>query len=104
MKKSIELVTYRMAFLIMTMMASVYSFAQEQAVDVNVDKTTTTTTTSQWYTEPWVWIVGGALLFILLLGAILGGGSRSRTTTTDGSRAYTALPSQGKMMFMMLSY
>ena len=82
MKKSIELVTYRLAFLIMTMMASVYSFAQEGAVDVSVDKTTTTTTTTQWYTEPWVWIVGGALLFILLLGAILGGGSRSRTTDT----------------------
>ncbi|MCD6063707.1 MAG: hypothetical protein K0R82_1618 [Flavipsychrobacter sp.] len=82
MKKSIEGVTYRLAFLIMTMMASVYSFAQD-AVDVTVDKTSTTTTTTEWYTEPWVWIVGGALLFILLLGAILGSGSRSRSTTGD---------------------
>lgn len=80
MKKSIELVTYRLAFLIMTMMASVYSFAQD-ATNVTVEKTATTTTTQEWYTEPWVWIVGGALLFILLLGAILGGGSRSRNTS-----------------------
>ncbi|WP_276135223.1 hypothetical protein [Polluticoccus soli] len=80
MKKSIELVTYRLAFLFMTMMASVYSFAQD-ATNVTVEKTAKTTTTEQWYTEPWVWIVGGALLFILLLGAILGGGSRSRSTS-----------------------
>ena len=86
MKKSIEMVTYRVAFLFMAMMGSICAFAQENGVDVTVDRTTTTTTTQEWYTEPWVWIVGGALLFILLLGAILGGGSRTRTT--DGTRVH----------------
>ena len=34
--------------------------------------TTTTETTQDWYTQPWVWIVGGAI-FILLLVALLRG-------------------------------
>lgn len=39
---------------------------------------------SEWYTAPWVWIVGGALVILLLI-AILSGGrsSSSRTTITD---------------------
>jgi hypothetical protein len=31
-----------------------------------------------WYTQPWVWIVGGAV-FILLLVALLRGGSSNKT-------------------------
>jgi hypothetical protein len=43
-------------------------FAQDKQVDidVNLDKG------AQWYTQPWVWIVGGAV-FILLLVALLRG-------------------------------
>jgi len=42
---------------------------------VTVHKETTTTTTN-WYTQPWVWIVGGAV-FILILIALLRGNSSS---------------------------
>jgi hypothetical protein len=42
--------------------------------------TTTTTTHSEWYAQPWVWVVGGAVL-ILLLVALLRGSSSSRTNT-----------------------
>ena len=38
-------------------------------VDVNVDKG------GDWYTQPWVWIVGGAV-FILLLVALLRSGKK----------------------------
>jgi hypothetical protein len=38
----------------------------------------TSTTTSNWYTQPWVWIVGGAV-FILILIALLRGNSNSNT-------------------------
>ena len=40
--------------------------------------TTTTETTQDWYTQPWVWIVGGAV-FILILIALLRGNSSSNT-------------------------
>jgi hypothetical protein len=52
-------------------------WAQDSASSsVTVHKETTTTTTSNWYAQPWVWIVGGAV-FILILIALLRGNSSS---------------------------
>ena len=60
---------------LLTVLASVYLFAQDQSSQVN--KTTTTTTTfSNWYASPWVWIVGAAV-FILLLVALTSGSRNS---------------------------
>lgn len=46
--------------------------------------TTESTTTTEWYTQPWVWIVGGAVLVIVLVALLRGNGSNtkevSRTT------------------------
>lgn len=46
-------------------------FAQDKQVDVNigVDKG------GAWYTQPWAWIVGGAI-FVLLLVALLRSGRK----------------------------
>jgi apolipoprotein N-acyltransferase len=49
------------------------SWAQEKSTDINVN----ISKGSAWYTQPWVWIVGGAV-FILLLAAIMRGGGRDR--------------------------
>ena len=59
--------------LILAIMLSVtgaLAFAQDKGLDVdnNVKKET------EWYQQPWVWIVGGAV-FILLLVAILRSGT-----------------------------
>jgi len=53
-------------------------------------KTTTTTTHSEWYTAPWVWIVG-VIIAILLLAAIFSGrrSSTSRTTISDAGTSRT---------------
>ena len=51
------------------------SFAQDgetKKVDVNIN----TNSGGNWYAEPWVWIVGGAV-FILLLVALMRGGRRA---------------------------
>ena len=55
-----------LAFALM-MLFTLKLFAQEKKVDidVNVNK-------GSWYTQPWAWIVGGAI-FILLLVALLRG-------------------------------
>ena len=60
-----------MIFLVMALLASVWTYAQDEAakVDVNVTKTTTT---ENWYASPWVWVIGIAV-FVLLLVAILRG-------------------------------
>lgn len=50
---------------------SVIAFAQEKGLDVDID----INKEREWYQQPWVWIVGGAI-FILLLAAILRGGGR----------------------------
>jgi hypothetical protein len=54
-------------------LVSLITLAQEKTTDinVNVDKGG-----GNWYTAPWVWIVGGAV-FILLLVALLRGNRRS---------------------------
>ena len=59
------------SFLLMSLMVSVLTFAQDKGldVDINVKKD------NEWYQQPWVWIIGGAV-FILLLVALLRGGER----------------------------
>jgi cell division protein FtsW (lipid II flippase) len=49
------------------------SFAQEKSTDINVD-INKGGGGSNWYTQPWVWIIGAAV-FILLLVALLRGNS-----------------------------
>jgi hypothetical protein len=53
---------------------SLIAFAQDKATDINVtiDKNKGS---NNWYTQPWVWIVGAAV-FILLLVALLRNNSR----------------------------
>ncbi|MFI5131010.1 MAG: hypothetical protein ACHQFX_13500 [Chitinophagales bacterium] len=59
------------SLLLMTSLISAVTFAQDKGldVDINVKKE------SEWYQQPWIWIVGGAV-FILLLVALLKGGER----------------------------
>ena len=58
------------------LIASFVALAQEKSaeIDVNVNKGGG----GNWYTAPWVWVVGIAV-FILLLVALLRGGGRSRS-------------------------
>ena len=46
--------------------------AGSSGVKVEVSKTETT-----WYTQPWVWIVGGAVFILLLVALIRGGGNKN---------------------------
>ena len=60
------------SFLLLAFMATLTTFAQEKGLDVDID---VNKNESNWYQQPWVWIVGVAV-FVLLLAAILKGGSR----------------------------
>ena len=64
---------YLERFLILLPLALIQSavWAQDDAgakVDINISKE------GNWYTEPWVWVIGAAI-FILLLVALLRGNS-----------------------------
>ena len=81
-------------FLIVFNLFSALAFAQENSggdQSTTTSKTTTTKSTDinisadnsgEWYTQPWIWIVGAAV-FILLLIALLRGGGRDTVTTSD---------------------
>ena len=69
-KKFIRNVKHVGAVLFLSLLQTLV-WAQDAGSDVNVKITKETTT---WYTQPWVWIVGGAF-FILLLVALLRGNS-----------------------------
>ena len=90
MKQIIKTVTAKI-FLSLVFILSSVTFALSQDSGGSSSSVTTTTTSSQsqnWYAQPWVWIVGGAV-FILLLVALVRGGksgdsvSVTRTTTTE---------------------
>ncbi len=53
---------------------SVFAFAQDKGIDVDIN----VKKENQWYQQPWVWIVGGAV-FILLLVALLRGGESKKS-------------------------
>ena len=79
-------------FLFVVNLFSVASMAQENTgatEETTTSKTTKTTDINitadgggEWYTQPWVWVVGAAV-FILLLIALMRGGSKSGTSATD---------------------
>jgi hypothetical protein len=60
------------AFIVFTFF-SIRAFAQEKGIDVDID----IKKEDEWYQQPWVWVVGGAV-FILLLAAILKGGNAKK--------------------------
>ncbi len=73
--KSIKNLNYNLKGLLVLLMSSLLQtavWAQEGGgadIDVKITKES-----SNWYAQPWVWIVGGAV-FVLLLVALLRGNS-----------------------------
>jgi len=67
------------------------SFGQDGTTSTTVK--TTTTEHSEWYTAPWVWVVGGIVVILLLVAIVSSSrSSSSRTTVTDtgaGTRTIT---------------
>ena len=59
------------ATLLLAFLCSLAALAQDKKLDVDVD---VNKGGGDWYAQPWVWIVGGAI-FILLLVALLRGNS-----------------------------
>jgi hypothetical protein len=73
--KTISNIMTRIVLAIAGSFLSLVCLAQEKSADVKVD--INTNKGSNWYAQPWVWIVGGAV-FVLLLVALLRGSGRER--------------------------
>ncbi len=72
--------TYRTLMLVVFSLSGVLSFAQDTAVS-RTTITTKETTSTEFYMQPWVWVVGGAVLLIILV-ALFRGNSNTTTKTT----------------------
>lgn len=48
----------------------------QDSTNTNVTVTeSSTTTTTTWYTEPWVWVVGGAVILLIIVALVRSGNS-----------------------------
>lgn len=67
---------------VLLMMCQAMVWAQDSTSKAVSTSTSTTTTTEQtWYTQPWVWIVGGAVLLLLIVALVRGNSSDSSGRT-----------------------
>lgn len=73
-----HLVTLLVFTLIQTVLLAQTETTEQSSSSTKV--TISEETSSDWYTQPWVWIVGAAV-FLLLLIALLRGGGGDRTVT-----------------------
>lgn len=79
----------RVCFLLFACGLSAVLWAQESGENSSGSSSSSTTTSvhtssgsTVWYTQPWVWIIGGAV-FILLLVALLNSGKSRDTVTSE---------------------
>ena len=76
MKKIVEKLSAwrnKISFLMAFMFTSVIAFAQDKKIDVDIN---TKSDSGNFFTQPWVWVVGGAV-FLLLLVALLRNNSKA---------------------------
>lgn len=72
MKSTLSGYFTRLMALIVFNLAALASFAQDKGIDIDIN----VKKEREWYQQPWVWIVAGAV-FILLLVALLRGNKRT---------------------------
>lgn len=63
----------KIALSIFAAFISVFAMAQEKGLDVDID----VNKGGDWYMQPWVWVVGGAVFLLLLVALLRGGGTKS---------------------------
>lgn len=84
MKYSINAGFLRSAFLLfLTTFTAAITWAQDSTSTAISTTATNTTESTVWYTEPWVWVVGGAILVLLIVALTRGNSSSNATGRTD---------------------
>ena len=76
--KKIRNQIYRFAMVLLLSCLNFVLLAQDSTSTKTTTRTTTSSTETTWYTQPWVWVVGGAV-FLIILVALLKGSSTSNT-------------------------
>ncbi len=64
-----------LAVILLSLLASILTFAQEKSVDIDINAKTPGGG-ANFFASTWVWVIGGAIL-ILLLVALMRGGNKA---------------------------
>ncbi len=65
----------KITLLLFGIISTIYLFAQDDK-KVDVDISLNKDNASNWYQQPWVWIVGGAVFILLLVAMLRGSGKK----------------------------
>jgi hypothetical protein len=76
MKNVTRLSTYVKTLIALIMLSFSQTLVLAQDKKVDIDISTDSGGGGDWYTRPWVWIVGGAIFLLLLVALLRGGGRR----------------------------
>ena len=76
--KKIRNQVYRFALVLLFSCLQLALLAQDSTSTKTTTRTSTSSTETVWYTQPWIWVVGGAV-FLIILVALLKGSSTSNT-------------------------
>ncbi|MEO6734143.1 MAG: hypothetical protein ABIN01_23175 [Ferruginibacter sp.] len=68
-------VIHKITLFVVSLLLSFYSFAQEKKVDININ--TKPDNGSNFFMQPWVWVVGGAVFLLLLVALLRNNSSKS---------------------------
>lgn len=71
MKKIITGTYRQLTAFILFGLFSLVCFAQDKGIDVDVN-----VKKDNWYQQPWVWIIGGAVFILLLVALLRGSGKK----------------------------
>lgn len=76
--KALQPLRIKIMLSLVTLLSSIWLQAQEETkkIEVEINTKGAGETANSFFTQPWVWVVGGAV-FILLLVALLRGNRRS---------------------------
>ena len=82
MKQSSRMIYLKQSVLfVLLAMCQFIVLAQDSTSNITTSTTSTSTTEQIWYTQPWVWIVGGAALLLLIVALVRGNNSDSSGRT-----------------------
>lgn len=65
----------KITLVIVSLLLSFYSFAQDKKVDIDIN--TKADNGSNFFMQPWVWVVGGAVFLLLLVALLRNNSSKS---------------------------
>lgn len=93
MKQSSTLFNLKMFFALLLFNGLQLVLMAQDSTSSSSSSSTRTTSTSidinesgEWYTSPWVWVIGAAAFILLLIALLRGGGGNNRTDVSSTDR------------------